>query len=254
MAKSPKIIQSVQRAIDIISCFHNTPVELGLNEISEALSLNKSTVHGIISTLCLNDYIVQSPSGKYKLGPVFTESFGDNLNAKKIILKERAQSAMHMLADKFFGSVALFLREGNDLVILNRITPTAANYVITVHDSIINPLHTSASGKLLLATFNEKELLAYIDRNPLVRATEHTLCSIDDLKKNLNQIRLQQFSTEDEELGLGIYAVSVPIYDDAHKLFATLSITGLSTIIKGNEDLIRNLKNVAATISRQVFC
>lgn len=253
MTKSPKIIQSVQRAIDIISCFHNTPVELGLNEISEMLSLNKSTVHGIISTLCVNDYIVQSSSGKYKLGRIFSESFGDNLNAKKIILKERAQPSMHMLADKFFGSVALFFREGNDLVILNRITPTTANYVITVHDSIINPLHTSASGKLLLATFNEKELLAYVGRNPLVRATEHTLCNIEDLKKNLDQIRLQQFSIEDEELGLGIYAVSVPIYDEAHELFATLSTTGLSSFIKGNKELIQNLISVAAALSSQVF-
>ena len=51
MQNTPKRIQSVQRAIDIISCFHHTDIELSLGEISTALSLNKSTVHAINSTL-----------------------------------------------------------------------------------------------------------------------------------------------------------------------------------------------------------
>lgn len=253
MTKSPKIIQSVQRAADIISCFHGTPVELSLGEISDTLGLNKSTVHGIISTLCVNGLIEQSSSGKYKLGRMFTASFGSEANTRRMILKEKAQQPMQRLADRSSGSVALFCREGNDLVIQNRITPSEANYVITVHDSVIDPLHTSASGKLLLAALSEEELAAYLERNPLVRVTEHTLCSQEELKEDLEKIRSRQYSTEDEELGTGIYAVSVPIHDEDHKLYATLSITGLADLIRGNEELIKELRETAETLSSQVF-
>lgn len=253
MAKSPKIIQSVQRAADIITCFHGTPVELSLSEISDKLGLNKSTAHGIISTLCANDFLEQAPSGKYRLGRVFSASFGDDRNTKKMILREKAQQPMQRLADRFSGSVALLYREGNDLIILNRVTPSEANYVISVHDSVIRPLHTSASGKLLLAGFGEEELESYLEGNPLIRVTEHTLCTKEELKRDLEQICSRQYSTENEELGSGIYAVSVPIYDQSRRLYATLSITGLANPIRDNEELVQELKETADLLSRQVF-
>ncbi len=253
MTKTPKIIQSVQRAADIIACFHGTPVELSLSEISDTLGLNKSTAHGIISTLCINNFLEQSPSGKYRLGRVFSASFGDDGNTRKMILKEKAQQPMQRLADRFSGSTALLYREGNELIILNRITPSGANYVISVHDSVINPLHTSASGKLLLSSFGEDELESYLERNPLIRATEHTICTKEALKEDLGLIRSRQYSTENEELGPGIYAVSVPIYDKTHRFCAALSITGLDRFIRENGELVRELKETADTLSHQVF-
>lgn len=249
MQNTPKRIQSVQRAIDIISCFHHTDIELSLGEISTALSLNKSTVHGIISTLYANNYVTQVPSGKYKLGSIFTAAKYEGKATRRIILKEKASPFMHRLADRFFGSAALFYRDGTNLIVLNRITPSAANYVITVHESIINPLHTSASGKILLATFSERELLSYLERNPMAQATEHTIHTIDDLKENLSQIRWRGYSTEDEELGRGIYAVSTPIYDEKDELFATLSITGLSVTLRGNQELIDELLAASKNLS-----
>lgn len=154
MQNTPKRIQSVQRAIDIISCFHHTDIELSLGEISTALSLNKSTVHGIISTLYANNYVTQVPSGKYKLGSIFTAAKYEGKATRRIILKE-----------------------------------------------------------------------------------------------NLSQIRWRGYSTEDEELGQGIYAVSTPIYDEKDELFATLSITGLSVTLRGNQELIDELLAASKNLS-----
>ena len=65
----PRVIQSVQRALDIIECFDQLNRELSLGEISEKLGLNKSTVHGIIKPY-INEYIDQNISnGKYLLSP-----------------------------------------------------------------------------------------------------------------------------------------------------------------------------------------
>ena len=64
-----KIIQSVQRAIDILNCFDDLNTALTLGQISERLALNKSTVHGILNTLHCNDFVRQIPTGQYMLGP-----------------------------------------------------------------------------------------------------------------------------------------------------------------------------------------
>lgn len=253
MQKTPKLIQSVQRAIDILSCFHGSPIELSLGEISEMLSLNKSTVHGLISTLYANDYIAQSPNGKYKLGSVFLTPRADENETKRMILMERASSAMQELANRYYGGVALFYRDGSNLVALKRTSPESARYQITVQDSILSQLHASASGKLLLASMENEELLNYLAQNPLTKMTPKTFCTLEDLKNNLSEIRAQGYSVEDEELGLGIFALSFPIYDQEKKLFATFSITGPVTVIKGNEALVRDFRKIAEHLSNLVF-
>jgi IclR family KDG regulon transcriptional repressor len=52
-------VQSIDRAVAILECFNEENKELRLSEISERLSLNKSTAHGIISTLKYHGFISQ---------------------------------------------------------------------------------------------------------------------------------------------------------------------------------------------------
>ena len=84
----------------------------------------------------------------------------------------------------------------------------------------------------------------------MAQATEHTIHTIESLKEDLDQIRRQGYSIEDEELGQGIYAVSTPIYGEQGELFATLSLTGLSVAIRGNQELIDELLIVSKKLTQ----
>lgn len=85
--KNPRMIQSVQRALDIINCFDSLHVQLSLTEISQKLNLNISTVHGLINTLIAYSYIDKNPSnGKYRLGLEFL--LKANLVSQSLDLKE----------------------------------------------------------------------------------------------------------------------------------------------------------------------
>lgn len=50
-AKDPRIIGSVQRALDILSLFGPQSPELGITEIAKALDLHKSTASSLVYTL-----------------------------------------------------------------------------------------------------------------------------------------------------------------------------------------------------------
>lgn len=64
-----KLIQSVTRALEILEFVADHGNNCRLQDISEGLSLNKSTVHSLISTLEYKGYIVQdSASPRYSLG------------------------------------------------------------------------------------------------------------------------------------------------------------------------------------------
>ena len=57
MEKEVRLIQSIQRAFDIINCFSEQSPKLTLPKISEMLSLNINTTRGIVNTLVANGYL-----------------------------------------------------------------------------------------------------------------------------------------------------------------------------------------------------
>ena len=52
--KEVRVIQSVQRAIDIINCFDEHELKLTLPQISAKLELNINTFRGMVNTMVAN--------------------------------------------------------------------------------------------------------------------------------------------------------------------------------------------------------
>lgn len=252
--KGGKTIQSVQRAIDIIGCFESLQTELTLAQISTVVGLNKSTAHGIISTLLKNDYITQTPSGHYKLGAFFLQEYGNRGISVRNLLKEKSLLGMNRVADKYNVSCALFILEMGDLVLVNRIQPINEAYTVTTYATYIQPLYCSASGKLLLANMGNTKLSEYLAVNPLTPRTEKTICNKEDLMEEIANIRSQGYGLENEELGQGIYSVAVPIYNEKNQLFATVSVSGLVFRVRPSlTEIVDDLKALSADISSQIF-
>ena len=68
------IIQSVERALQILDLFNEQATELKITEISKLMGLSKSTLHSLLKTLQLHGYIDQNPeNGKYRLGMKLVE-------------------------------------------------------------------------------------------------------------------------------------------------------------------------------------
>ena len=64
------MIQSVQRAAQILGVLGSGTPRLGVTEIAERVGLAKPTVHGLLRTLAAHDLVAQDPdTGKYSLGP-----------------------------------------------------------------------------------------------------------------------------------------------------------------------------------------
>lgn len=252
--KYGKTIQSVQRAIDIIGCFENLQTELTLAQISATLGLNKSTVHGIISTLYNNDYITQTPSGRYKLGAFFLQEYSNRGISVRTLLREKSLLGMNRVADKYNVSCALFILEMGDLVLVNRIQPINEAYTVTTYATYIQPLYCSASGKLLLADMGDSQLREYLAVNPLIPRTEKTICKQEALMEEIATVRSQGYGLENEELGQGIFSVAVPIYNEKKLLFATVSVSGLVFKVRPSlTEIIKDLKALSADISSQIF-
>ncbi len=250
--KSGKIIQSVQRAIDILLCFENVGTELSLAQISTQTGINKGTAHGILNTLYQNGFIRQSASGRYMLGPYYSQYISPYDEATHALLKIKAAPYMTSLANEYASSCSLFTPTYDALHLINLITPEYEAYTFTAHET--QPLHCTASGKLLLALSSEKLLPAYIRSNPFIQRTKYSIMSSEKLEQELEKVRKNGYSVENEELNADFFSIAVPILNGKQKLIATLSVTGMASRLRPKQkELTASLLNASQQISKEMF-
>src|SRR2546430_14622541 len=64
------MIQSVQRAAQILAVLGSGTPRLGVTEIADRVGLAKPPAHGLLRTLAAHGLVAQDPdTGKYSLGP-----------------------------------------------------------------------------------------------------------------------------------------------------------------------------------------
>ena len=87
------------------------------------------------------------------------------------------------------------------------------------------PLHCVASGKVLLATLAEREVLRIVRRG-LVSYTERTITELEPLLEELARIRRRGYATAIGEYELGLNAVAAPVHDARGNVIAAVDIWG----------------------------
>lgn len=249
-----KVIQSVQRAVDILNCFNEVEIELSLQEIAEKLDLNKSTVHGILNTLHINRYIQQNSSGEYMLGQALFNKSIYAIHATKSKLRSLSKSYMTKISNKYKCSSHVFTAQGNKLHFLDMTTPMNSYYVISTVLNDLMHLYCTASGKILLSHLSPQDRTDYLDNEEFTPYTDKTMTTREQVIENINQVIEYGYAIENEEVEEGCISISVPILTNQGDLFGTLSITGSKIKVTGKEDdIVADLKSASEKISAQLF-
>src|SRR4029079_11852067 len=87
------------------------------------------------------------------------------------------------------------------------------------------PLHCVASGKVLLSSLSEREVLRVVRRG-LVTYTERTIVELEPLLEELARIRRRGYATAIGEYELGLNAVAAPVHDARGNVIAAVDIWG----------------------------
>lgn len=255
MKRPVRVIQSIQRAFDIINCFGGGKnSRLTLSEISSALNLNINTARGIVNTLLSNGYLEQnSAQNSYSLGLVYL-SKADLVNSTQMEgIRPFARPYLDKIAQKYEASARLQLVSNNNIFTVETVNPDNAHYIIFTKMYQAFPLYATASGKLFLHYLPEGQKQAVIDRLVFKSFTPKTIVDKNLLRCELEQIAARGYSTEDEEIGRGVCGIAVPILIFTGTLFGTISVTAFSSIIdKLPTEAISDMHEAAAAIAKRV--
>lgn len=127
-----RVIQSVQRAIDIINCFSEHELKLTLPQISARTGLNINTARGLVNTLLANGYLEHIPDGNfYMLGPVFLPKA--DLAAMNDIdrLRSRVRPKLELIADHFQVSARMQRISNDNIFAVEVVNPIDSHYIFS---------------------------------------------------------------------------------------------------------------------------
>ena len=71
------------------------------------------------------------------------------------------------------------------------------------------------------------------------RYTENTVSGFEELRKQLQEFRLQGYAIDDQEIEEGLWCLAVPVYDGYHRMVAAISVSGPKSRMVGKMDLIK---------------
>jgi DNA-binding IclR family transcriptional regulator len=115
-------------------------------------------------------------------------------------------------------------------------------------------VHCTALGKALTAYLPEEQVEALVRRHGLLRHNDNTIASLKKLKQELEQVRKQSYSIDDEEEEIGVRCLGAPILSANEQALAAISIAG--TIDQINADsrdaLVAKVKATAGAIAAAV--
>lgn len=222
MSEEQKVtVRAVERALDILMCFIDA-TDLGLMEITEKVSLHKSTVHRLLASLESKGFVIRNPSTeKYRLGYRVWElsaNLSQSDDPAVVLLPE-----MERLRDTIGETVSLYVRDGHERIRIQavqsnepirRVAPVGARL----------PLIVGASSKVLIAFADEAVRTAIING-----AEWPTYLKNEDYLQQLAEVRHSGYATSIEEREPGAAAVAAPIFNHSGELVAALSVSGPSS-------------------------
>lgn len=211
-------MQSADRALRILASFDAECDSLGITEVAQELGIHKSTVSRLMATLEGRGFVRRDG-----------DRFVPGLELARIArtadpvtpLVDHAVPIMERLASTTGEAVTLGVPRGAGAVY---VAQRDGAHILRIGNWVgrSTPLHSSATGKALLA-FSETRVVGHLERH-----TPKTIVEPGLLGRELERTRLRGYAVIRDELEVGLTAAAAPVFDRTSACVAALAVSGPS--------------------------
>lgn len=215
-------IQVIDRMATLLDALAAQTGSTSLKILAAETGLHPSTAFRILASLSQHGFVARDEAGLYLLGPHLLQ-----LAAKVRVgldVRAVARSEMEWLRDQIGETVNLTVRQGDEMVYVERVTP---NRMMRVEQLIGSraPLHVTAVGKLMLGEAGPAATRDYARRTRLPVYTRNTRNDIKALLEDISISSRRGYALDDEEAELGVGCIGTLIRDANGAAVAGLSVS-----------------------------
>lgn len=210
---------TVLKAVNVLNLIAQKPILA--SEISTALSINKTTVHRLLTTLEYVGFIEQNPdSHQYRIGIKLVGICSSRVNDIEIITE--AKPYLLELVQQINQPVHLGVYNAGKAVFVDKIDIINTMRIYSAIGKSI-PIHCSAIGKALLMDWTDDQILSALNRFGMKSFTARTITDPKEIVKQIHRARECGYTEDRGEHEDNVYCFAAPIYDYRNKIVAAIS-------------------------------
>jgi IclR family transcriptional regulator, acetate operon repressor len=215
------LVQSVERAFAILKALSVAPA--GVSELADMVSLPKSTVARLLSTLEATGAVDRVDDGTdYQIGQGLVELTGARDASATMVVAVRPYLAH--LADALGEAVGFSVPEGYNMHFLVQVeSPQPVQ--VRDYSGLAFPMHIGPSGMCVMAQWPLEEVQRYLAR-PLEAYTAKTVIDPERILARLEQTRQLGYAWVDEEFAEGLSSVASAVFDSSGHVIGAINAHG----------------------------
>ncbi len=252
LMKSPKVMQTVDKALVLLHYFSVSKPELGLSELARLAGHDKATTLRCLTALSRHGFVEQHPeSKKYRLGVSLLHLA--RIREVSFPVTSLIQPIVDNLAVETGETSHVSMLSGSQLVTVAIAVPQRAIRVF-LDPSEFLPMHATATGIAVLAHANSEQLQQIDPGDQLETFTDFTLTSQDELKKSIETTRSNGFAVSGQSYEKDVTGTAAPIWDRSGCVIGTVAVAAISSrFTRDHANLIRRkVLQAAADVTREL--
>ncbi|MFE6820953.1 IclR family transcriptional regulator [Streptomyces sp. NPDC057690] len=200
------------RVLAVLKELARYPEGVGLEEMTRVIGSPKPTVHRALGALRRAGLADQNARGHYLLGDEFLRmAFAHHESRPEHV---RLRPVLEALAARFGETAHYAVLDGREIVYRAKVDPPSGAVRLTSTVGGRNPVHLTGVGKLLLSgqlpTLDAVE--EWIGDEPLASRTLNSLCTAEELHRELEAARERGYALDDQENEVGVNCIALPVY------------------------------------------
>ena len=245
-------IQSVQRALALLSLFTPAKPVWAVGDLARATGLHKSVVTRLMATMARQGFVVQDTVTRaYSVGP---QAFAvGSVYEPYHVLHQVTRPLMDELTLRSGHSTCLGVPAGQRFMIVD--TLEGNNQLRVAFEIGERPhYHSAAIGKVLLAGMTDEQVCEIVGDDSFPAITKHSITELDALRAELTRIRASGYALSDQESIIGVGAVAAPLTNAHGSTVAGISVVYPSHLTPETEieALIELIKEYAVRASERI--
>ena len=210
------------KAVRILHAVAKEATAVSLADLSVAAHLPKPTAHRLMSQLERLRLVARDPlTRRYRVGPELEDLAVAAM--RNAISQSGRRLHMERLAEKIGERINIGVMSAGKVVYVEWVE-SAGPIRIAVPAGTQVPAHCSANGKLLLAYGPASLRQRLLAASPFVAYTANTITAPDALARELENIRRQGYSEDNEEFLTGVCCLAVPVRNRRAEVVAGLAV------------------------------
>src|ERR1700691_5294769 len=243
----PAGVGVIGKVFKILEAIQSSPSGLTLKPICEITGVHKSTAHRFLKHLERDGYVLCAEAGAYMNGPRLS-----NLGARsnhRVTLQAVARPILWELWKSTGETVNMaVLDQGTVLYV--EVLESPHEFRLASRVGIRRPLHATGLGKALAAFMPAEQRESALSTVTFQALTPKTFTNMVQFRGELERVRMEGYSLDDEETTQGARCVSAPIFDADR--FAVAAVSVSAPVTRVTREQVPELAAAVMTAARAV--